>query len=258
MRRPVLRVDPVVACAGSIRRRRENRKGLGSGATRLYSEAMDPIPGLPALFPPHGLVIRAGALTLRVLTDQDLPEYAELIRRPIFDDPEAEHVFPWYVAEPERRVREALRFQWRLRADFSPGSWTLSFGIWAEGRLIGCQDASADNFAQRKVIDSGSWLTRDQQRRGYGTLMRQAMLVFAFDHLGAARAESAAVLSNTASFAVSRACGYIHNGTEVSTMPGAPLLQQRFLVTRDTLRRPSGPVEVDGLSEQLREMLGAA
>src|SRR5690625_5913420 len=100
---------------------------------------MDPTPGLSALFPPHGLVIRAGSLTLRVLTDADLPEYAELIRRPIFDEADAEYVFPWYAVDPEQRVREALRFQWRLRADLSAEQWTLPFGIWADGRLIGCQ-----------------------------------------------------------------------------------------------------------------------
>lgn len=219
---------------------------------------MDPTPGLSALFPPHGLVIRAGALTLRVLTDADLPEYAELIRRPIFDEAEAEYVFPWYAVHPEQRVREALRFQWRLRADLSPEQWTLPFGIWADGRLIGCQDATATRFAQRKVIDSGSWLTRDQHGRGYGTLMRQAMLVFAFDHLGATRAESAAAVGNASSFGVSRACGYVDNGTQISSLTGPPLLEQRFLVTPDSMRRPSVPVEVEGLSAELREMLGAA
>lgn len=218
---------------------------------------MDPIPGLSSLFAPHALVIRAGALTLRVLTDADLPEYAELIRRPIFDDPGVEYVFPWYAVDPEVRVREALRFQWRLRAGFSPESWTIPLGIWVDGRLIGCQDASADRFAQRRVIESGSWLTRDQHRQGYGTLMRQAMLVFVFDHLRASRAESAAALDNAASFGVSRACGYVDNGTQVSSLPGAPLLEQRFLVTPDTLRRPDVPVEVEGLGDELREMLGA-
>lgn len=88
--------------------------------------------------------------------------------------------------------------------------------------------------------------------------MRQAMLVFAFDHLGATRAESAAAVGNASSFGVSRACGYVDNGTQISRLAGAPLLEQRFLVTPDTLRRPSVPVEVEGLSEELREMLGAA
>lgn len=236
--------------------------GVENAGTRApappYAVAMESTPDLTALFPPYRLVIRAGDLTLRMLTDADLPEYAALIRRPIFEHADADYVFPWYAVEPDERVRAALRFQWGLRTRLSPEQWTLPLGIWADGRLIGCQDLSADRFATRRTVESGSWLTRDQHGRGYGTLMRQAMLVFAFDHLGATRAESAAAVGNAASYGVSRACGYVDNGTEVSTLPGPPLVQQRFLVTPETLRRPKVPVEVEGLGDDLRAMLGAA
>ena len=82
------------------------------------------------------------------------------------------------------------------------------------------------------------------------------MLVLAFDHLGALRAESAAVIGNAPSYGVSRACGYIQNGTEISTIPGSSEEQQRFLVTPELLR-PDVPVEVEGVTPALREMLGA-
>ena len=212
---------------------------------------------LALLHPPFGLVLRAGDLTLRLLQDADLPEYAELLRRPIFEDESAPYVFGWYRIEPEQRVRNALSFQWQLRSAVGPEKWTLPFGIWAQGRLIGCQDVSAERFAERRTVSSGSWLTLEAHGRGYGTLMRQAMLVLAFDHLGAERAESSAVIGNDASFGVSRACGYLDNGTEMSTLPGPVTLEQRFLVTPETFRRPSVSVEVGGLTEQLRAMLGA-
>lgn len=218
---------------------------------------MTAFPDLATVHPPSGLVLRAGDLTLRPLADADLPEYAALIRRPIFEDEDSPQVFPWYRAEPDVRVREALRFQWRLRSELSPQSWTLALGIWAQGRLLGCQDVSAVRFAERRTVSSGSWLTLDAHGRGCGTLMRQAMLVFAFDHLGALRAESSAVLGNEASFGVSRACGYVENGTQVSTLPGSSETEQRFLVTPGTFRRPAVPVEVEGLTPALREMLGA-
>lgn len=212
---------------------------------------------LALLHPPFGLTLRAGDLTLRTLRDADLPEYAELLRRPIFEDPQSPAMFHWYRAEPEERVRNALSFQWQLRSAVGPEKWTLPFGIWAQGRLIGCQDVSAERFAERRTVSSGSWLTLEAHGRGYGTLMRQAMLVLAFDHLGAERAESSAVIGNDASFGVSRACGYLDNGTEMSTLPGPVTLEQRFLVTPETFRRPSVSVEVGGLTEQLRAMLGA-
>ena len=205
----------------------------------------EPFPALPALYPSLGLVVRAGDLTLRPLSDEDLPEYAALIRRPIFEDPTSPQVFPWYRAEPEVRVREALRFQWRLRSGISPESWTLPFGVWAGGRLIGAQDVSAVRFAERRTVTSGSWLTLDAHGNGCGKLMRQAMLVLAFDHLGALRAESAAVIGNAPSYGVSRACGYVDNGTEISTMPGSNEEQQRF---RSPPSFPPArvPVDVEG------------
>lgn len=219
--------------------------------------AMTEHPDLALLYPPFGLVLRAGALTLRMLRDADLPEYAELLRRPIFEDPQSPAMFHWYRAEPEERVRNALSFQWQLRSAIDPEQWTLPFGIWVQGRLIGCQDVSAQRFAERRTVSSGSWLTLEAHGNGYGTLMRQAMLVLAFDHLGAERAESSAAIGNDPSFGVSRACGYLDNGTQMSTLPGPVTLEQRFLVTPETFRRPGVPVEVEGLTAPLRAMLGA-
>lgn len=63
--------------------------------------------------------------------------------------------------------------------------------------------------------------------------MRQAMLVLAFDHLEAERAESSAAVGNGPSFGVSRACGYVEDGSRMSTLPGPVVLEQRFLVTPD-------------------------
>lgn len=212
---------------------------------------------LAQLHPPFGLKIHAAELTLRPLSEQDLPEYAALLKEPIFAEPEAEYVFPWYRADPQARVREALRFQWRLRADFQPDHWTLAFGIWAGDRLIGCQDLTARSFTIRRTVSSGSWLTASAQGRGFGKLMRQAVLVLAFDHLGARRAESSAALDNARSIAVSRACGYVDNGTAVSELYETPVLEQRFLVTPETFQRPTVTVEVEGLTGDLRSMLGA-
>jgi RimJ/RimL family protein N-acetyltransferase len=213
-------------------------------------------PELIALHPPFGLRVRTGPLTLRVLADADLPEYAALLRRPIFADPDAPHVFPWYAKPEEERVREALRFQWRLRSEIAPAGWSLTFGIWADDRLVGCQDLVAKQFAERRTVTSGSWLTRDMQGRGYGGLMRRAVLVLAFDHLGAVRAESAAVVGNERSYGVSRSCGYVDNGTEVVAQNGTAVEHQRFLVTPSTFRRGPEVVEVEGLTSELRSMLG--
>ncbi|PMC74475.1 GNAT family N-acetyltransferase [Brachybacterium sp. UMB0905] len=229
--------------------------------TPAPATAPEPTPapptGLADVFPPFGLVVRAGDLTMRLLQDADLPEYGALLRRPIFAEPDSPHVFPWYQVEPEERVRKALQFQWSLRSRISPEEWTLAFGIWARGRLIGCQDVRALRFAERRTVGSGSWLTLEEQGQGYGKLMRQAMLVLAFDHLGAEAAESAAIEGNARSFATSHACGYVDNGIGRSTMSGVDAMEQRFRVTPETFIRPAMPVEVEGLTPPLRAMLGA-
>ncbi|MCL6424218.1 GNAT family N-acetyltransferase [Brachybacterium sp. JHP9] len=212
---------------------------------------------LCSLFPPFALEIQAGDLTLRLLRDADLPEYTDLLRRPIFADETADHVFPWYAVPEQERIRGALAFQWSLRSGLSAEKWALALGIWAHGELIGCQDLNATDFARRRTIGSGSWLTLDAQGRGYGKLMRQAALVLAFDHLGARRAESAAILGNAPSFGVSRSCGYALNGSAVVLEGGKVVEHQGFVVTPETFVRPEVPVRVSGLGADLRAMLGA-
>ncbi|RMB61550.1 hypothetical protein [Tessaracoccus antarcticus] len=55
---------------------------------------------LAALYPPFGLRVTAGDITLRVLRDSDLPSYAELISSPLFADENAHHVFDWWTKAP--------------------------------------------------------------------------------------------------------------------------------------------------------------
>lgn len=219
----------------------------------------EPVVPLVASYPPFGLVLRCGELTLRPLAEADMPAYFALLRTPIFEDPAADHVFPWYDIDPEQRLRQALRFQWRIRAELGPERWTLPFGVWTEDgtRLIGCQDLSAEGFARRRVVSSGSWLTRDQHGRGFGGLMRRMLLVLAVDHLGAERAETSAVLGNERSMAVSRSCGYRENGTLVTVAGERRVVQQCFVLDPADLDRPERPVVVHGLTPALRELLGA-
>lgn len=221
-----------------------------------YSEGMAADP-LVDIFPPFGLRITAGDLTLRILRDEDLPAYTALLREPIFEDESSDLVFPWYAVDVEERVRSSVLFQWRLRSQLSAEDWTISFGVFVGDRLIGMQDLSGKQFALRRTIGSGSWLTLGEHGKGYGKLMRQAALVAAFDHLGAQRAESEAVVGNVRSYGVSRGVGYMDNGTEVIEENGQRKVLQRFVVTPERFRRPKVPVQVTGLTAELRERLGA-
>lgn len=208
-------------------------------------------------YPPFGLRITAGPLRLRPLRDEDLPAYTALLRRPIFADMTSDLVFPWYDVDPEERIQGSVQFQWSLRSRLSAEDWVISFGIFREGTLIGMQDLNAAHFAVRRVVGSGSWLTLEEQGKGYGKLMRQAVLVLAFDHLGATRAETSAVLGNGPSCGVSRACGYREDGLEVIEENGRAKTLQRFSLTPEQFRRPDQPVQVEGLTDVPRRRLGA-
>lgn len=212
---------------------------------------------LADLYPPLRLRVTSGDLELRLLRDADLPWYAALLHEPVFADPSAEHVFAWWVPDVEERVRGAIRFQWQVRASIEPAAWELAFGLFHEGRLIGMQSLLARDFAVRRIVSSGSWLTRAEQGRGFGKRMRQMVLVFAFDHLGARRAETGAVLGNEPSFGVSRACGYRTNGFETIVEGGRAKEVQRFALDPDEFVRPAESVQVSGLDGELRAMLGA-
>lgn len=211
---------------------------------------------LARLYPPLGLEITCGDITLRAFRDTDLPAYSELIASPLFDDELAPYVFAWWDRDPAERHLDSLQFLWRQRANVSPASWSLKFGVFEQDRLIGAQDLDAKDFARLRVVHSGSYLRLDAQGRGIGTLMRQMVLVLAFDHLGAERAESAAIVGNERSMAVSRHCGYHLDGMEVVLNGERRVDLQRVAVTPSTFIRPSAPVQVQGLTGDLRRMLG--
>lgn len=212
---------------------------------------------LDALFPPLGLAVTSGDLVLRPFRDADLPAYAELLRSPIFPDESEDFVFAWYRVPEAERLRNAITFQWHQRAAFSPESWALPLGVWVGGELVGSQDLTAKDFAQRRTVSSGSWLTQAAQGKGYGGLMRRAVLAFAFDHLGAVRAESGAGVRNAPSQAVSRSCGYEPNGTQTKYEGGRTRTEQNFVVTPETFVRRDVCIEVEGLTTELRDMMGA-
>ena len=74
------------------------------------------------------------------------------------------------------------------------------------------QDLWAEEFALRRSVGTGSWITRAWQGHGYGTEARAAVLDLAFGHLGAIEALTEHIEGNGASERVSRKLGYVPNG----------------------------------------------
>lgn len=212
---------------------------------------------MPDPWPLWGLELRTPRLTLRPDEDAGLGELMAEALRGVHPPAEMPFGFPWTDKEPLALVREGLQHHWASRVSWRPDNWEVNFLVRFEGQVIGNQGVRAKDFAVTREIGSGSWIGMRHQGRGIGTEMRAAVLMFAFDCLGARTARSEAFLDNPSSNAVSRKLGYVVDGTEVLVRRGEAAVQQRLLVTPDTFRRPDWKLETSGVEPAL-PMFGAA
>ena len=200
------------------------------------------------LWPLFDLSIRSARLELRLPTDEELVELAAVARAGIHPPDEMPFAVPWSTQKSPQFERNFVKYHWAMRAEWSPDDWTLNLGTFLDGRLIGSQGFTGQRFAVFRTIATGSWLGQSYQGHGYGKEMRAAVLAFAFDHLGALRAESEAFLGNPKSAGVSRSLGYVENGQAQAAPQGRAVATQRYLMTASIWRsRPRDPIEVTGL-----------
>lgn len=206
-------------------------------------------------WPPRNLVLRTPRLELRPDDDAGLFELAEEARLGVHPPDLMPFLTAWTDETPENRAVNTLRWHWEKRATLRPESWTLQFLVRLDGAVVGTQALGGTDFGVTREVTTGSWLGLRHQRRGIGTEMRAAVLLVAFDHLGATHARSAAFVDNPASLRVSEKLGYRRDGTEVVARRGRPVEDVRLLVGRDTFRRPGWTLEVQGV-EACLPMLG--
>ncbi|MCU1447641.1 GNAT family N-acetyltransferase [Cryobacterium sp.] len=211
---------------------------------------------LEKLWPPFGLTIEYGPVTLSPVRDADLPELVALAQSGIHPPDQMPFFVPWTVGTPDEVRLRFLQFHWAQRAAMTPASWSLETVVRVDGVAVGCQGVSARDYPVTRTGETGSWLGAEHQGRGIGTLMRQAICAFMFDHLGAAEITSGAFLDNSASLAVSRKVGYRENGVTRMTRRGENLaLNQRLVLTPEDLNRADHELRVEGV-RPLRAFLG--
>lgn len=220
---------------------------------------------LEEIYPPYGLTISSGALTMRVLRDDDIPELVDLIasgvQAPGLPMPFIRdwHAGPLAPGTPDGFPTTSLAWWWTQRATFAPEKWKMALAVRLDGDLVGMQDMNATDFPHTRSVETGSWLGLRHQGKGVGTLMRQLVVGFAFDELGATACHSGYVSGNEASAAVSRKVGYSDNGLRhiTQTIDGkkVPVTEYQVRVTPESYNRPSQDVTVQG-AEQLRTFLG--
>jgi RimJ/RimL family protein N-acetyltransferase len=210
----------------------------------------------PDPWPLRHLVLRTPRLELRPDDDAGLLELAEEAYLGVHP-PELRPFFvPWTHYEPAERALSALQWHWEKRAQLHAEKWLVSFLVRIDGRVVGAQDVGATAFAVTREVETGSWLGMRHQGRGIGTEIRRAVLLFAFDHLGATRARSSAFADNAASLRVSEKLGYRRDGVDVVDRWGERVEDVRLVLEPGDLVRPDWTLQVEGVQE-CRAMLGA-
>jgi RimJ/RimL family protein N-acetyltransferase len=207
-------------------------------------------------WPLFGLELRTPRLLLTPISDDHLPDLLEAELAGIHDPDQMPFDVPWSIAPPEELIPNSLKHYWAQRSAHAVENWHVQFAVLLDGRAIGVQDLRAERFSVARGVETGSWIRQSQQRVGVGTEMRAAVLMFAFDHLGALRAESAAFIDNPSSRRVSAKLGYQPNGRQWKVRrEGEVVESEQLLVTPETFVRPEWTVEVSGL-EDCRVQLG--
>ena len=205
---------------------------------------------LATAWPPFRLRLRHRDVELRAATDDDALLIASWI--PDLLPADQQHFMPYLFRSiradtPEEMARLELQWIWRQRASMSPDEWGLTLTVVVDREPVGVQGFQAAEFGVRRTIGSGSFLVADRRRSGIGTRARAMMLALAFDHLGAAAAESGYMDANDASRIVSERLGYLPNGVAFHHFDGARCRENRVLLERDRWQsvRPAWLDEMD-------------
>ncbi len=215
--------------------------------------------GRTRFWPLFDLVVRTPRLEVRLLREEDLAEFVELIDGGIHDPATMPFFFPWTDAVPEQRAREAAQWMWRHRANWSPDRWELTGGVFVDGKIVGVQALEAAHFRAVRSVETGSWLGRAHQGHGLGREMREAVLHLAFAGLGAEEALSGAFEDNAASLATSRAVGYEEYGEARGPRRDGSARTIRFRLERAVWeRRRRDDIEIVGLKGCLDMFVGPA
>jgi RimJ/RimL family protein N-acetyltransferase len=163
-------------------------------------------------WPLFDLEVRTPRVTLRPITDEVAVELAALAARGIHDPGFMPFAMPWTRSESPQLERGALQFYWRCRAEMTPASWSIHFAVVVDGTIVGTSAIMATDFARLRQFETGSWLGREFQGRGFGTEMRVATLTLGFVGFGAELALTGAWHDNGPSLGITRRLGYREQG----------------------------------------------
>ncbi len=209
------------------------------------------------LWPPFGLVIRAGDLRLTPVADDDLPGLVELVLAGIHDPDWMPFDAPWTLAPPAELPRRYAQHYWEVRAAFRPEDFTLDFAVRQRRANWWASRASprVTSRCSEPPRPGPGWVRRS---RDAGSAPGCGKPSAPSCSTCSARPRSPRPRSSTtpASLAVSRKVGYRSDGTVRKNRQGTPVDSRRLLLDPDAFVRGE-PIEVTG-AEPLRAFLGVA
>lgn len=208
-------------------------------------------------WPLRGLRVTTARLELRLPTEDELAELADVAARGVHPPEARPFLSPWTDQPPAAQARHVIQEHWRRLGTWDPEDWALELAVFHEGRPVGLQDMRAEEFAIRREVITGSWLGLEYQGRGFGTEMRAAVLHLAFAELGCQSATTMSFDDNAASLGVSGKFGYRPDGITRDVLDGKVVVSQRLRLFRDEWEAGDrAPVTVAGVLPCL-ELFGA-
>jgi RimJ/RimL family protein N-acetyltransferase len=203
-------------------------------------------------WPLLGLRLSTPTLELRLPSDEELSDLADLAAEGMHHPGSRPFLVSWPGLPPQERARALVQRHWRHRADWATDNWSLDLAVFADGHVVGQQEISARDYQVLREVSTFSWLGVRHHGRGIGTQMRAAVLHMAFAGLGATDAVSGAFDDNISSLRVSAKLGYQPDGIERLAAHGRVTTTRRLRLTRDRWEAADRvPVTVTGLARCL-------
>ena len=111
-------------------------------------------------WPLFGLRMTIGELTLRALTEDDLPTLADLLPADVERDPAATRYDVDADANHPIVVHQGY---WKAWGTWSPMDWALTLAGIRDGALIGTQTLEGTDFVVLRTVNSASFLAAPEQ-----------------------------------------------------------------------------------------------
>lgn len=194
-------------------------------------------------------------------TDAQLEVLARLAARPEeVLDADKSHFVKWMEGRTPDEIEQQRTARVQSNRDLTtrPG-WTLDLAVVVDGEPVGIQNVSGfDQWPDRRIVGTTSWLVKRAQGHGLGTRCRAAVLELAFQHLSAEAAKSWVLHDNYASIGVSTKLGYREIGEERIVENGRELIEVVYQLNAtdwfDSPARQRYPSTIDGV-DPLIELL---